>query len=308
MQTSPPNGRRRPQPAPDPPPARFAAASLLLLGLILGLAGGLTYAWIINPVVFVDASPARLDPAYKETYIFLVSQSYAASGDAALAQRRLQALDDPALPQTVDALLATYLRQEKPPQVIENLAALAQMLGAEGTAVSLFAPTPLPGALPTPTPIVTPDIPPSPSPTLTPSPTATPSPSPTPAPTQTPTPTPQPDYRLLNQERVCLAEPAPRIEVVTFDALLNELAGIEVQVTWQGGGDTFFTGFKPAEGAGYGDFTMAPETSYSVVLAAGSPEVSGLRIEPCSSGLDGGWRLSFQNVRLVLTPTPEVTP
>ncbi|MCA9969168.1 MAG: hypothetical protein KC425_03080, partial [Anaerolineales bacterium] len=125
------------------------------------------------------------------------------------------------------------------------------------------------------------------------------------APTQTATPTPQPDFRLLDQERVCADEPAPRIEVVTFDALLNELPGIEVWVTWQGGEDRFFTGFKPAEGPGYADFTMAPDLSYTVVLAAGSPEVSGLRIEPCAAGQAGGWRLTFQNVRLALTPTAE---
>ncbi|MCA9969878.1 MAG: hypothetical protein KC425_06670, partial [Anaerolineales bacterium] len=147
------NGRR---PTPPDSPSRFSAASLLLFGLLLGLAGSLTYAWLIDPVVLVDASPARLGPDDRAEYIFLVSQSYAANGDREQALRRLQALNDPALPQTVDALLAAYLRQEKPPQVIENLAALAQMLGAEGAAVSLFAPTPLPGSLPPPTPVVTP--------------------------------------------------------------------------------------------------------------------------------------------------------
>ncbi|MCA9957559.1 MAG: hypothetical protein KC443_00910 [Anaerolineales bacterium] len=284
---------------------RIAATGLLLIGLVIGLTVGLVYAWLIDPVVYVDAIPARLGEDYKAEYIFLVSQSYAADGDWERAQRRLQALDDADLPGRVDALLESYLLQQKPPDVIRNLAELAQQLGAEGTAVSLFAPTPLSGA-PTPTPIFT--ATPAALPTDTPSPTATPTntppPTPTPFPTAQPSPTAQPDYRLLNQERLCdRDEDVLRIEVITYDALLNELPGIEVLVTWQGGEDTFFTGFKPAFGPGYGDFTMQPDVSYSVQLLDGSPEVSGLRIEPCESGQVGGWRLSFQNLRLALTPT-----
>lgn len=289
---------------------RMGATSLLLLGLAVGLAVGLVYAWLIDPVVYVDAVPARLGEAYKAEYIFLVSQSYAADGDWERAQQRLQALDDPDLSGTVDALLETYLRQQKPPDVIRHLAELAQQLGAQGTAVSLFAPTPL-STEPTPTPISTPTPviaatatpPPASSPTLTPPPTQTP------FPTATTSPTVQPDYRLLNQERLCETDTTvSRIEVITYDALLNELPGIEVLITWQEGEDSFFTGFKPEFGSGYGDFTMQPNTSYTVMLAAGSPEVSGLRIESCESGFAGGWRLSFQNLRLVLTPTATPTP
>jgi hypothetical protein len=104
---------------------------------------------------------------------------------------------------------------------------------------------------------------------------------------------------------VCEAGTAvTRIEVETLDALLNQLPGVEVIVRWDGGEDHFFTGFKPEQGDGYGDFTMTPGVSYSVMLVDGSPEISGLRIEPCDNGRDGGWRLSFQNLRIVLE-TPE---
>jgi hypothetical protein len=71
-------------------------------------------------------------------------------------------------------------------------------------------------------------------------------------------------------------------------------------VTWEGGSDRFYTGFKPELGAGYGDFRMMPGLSYAITLADGSPEISGLRLEACPSGLDGGWRLTFQNVRVRL--------
>lgn len=281
---------------------RVAAASYLLLGLILGLAGGLVYAWIISPVVYVDASPARLNEQYRDEYIFLVSQSYAATGDWEQAQARLQALEDPDLAQHVAQLFEQYLRQGAPAAHVRNLARLTQQVGGSNPALSLFGPTPQP-------PPVTATVTPAqatatatllPTPTLTRQPTRTPQPTLTPSPTPRPSATPQPVYRLLSQERVCdAAAPAPRIEVLTMDADLEPLPGVEVLVSWDQGADRFFTGFQPERGPGYGDFTMSPEISYSVALADGSPTISGLRVEPCpesEGGLPGGWRLTFQNL------------
>ena len=118
-------------------------------------------------------------------------------------------------------------------------------------------------------------------------------------------PTEQPTYRLLNQQSLCFdADQTPQIEIITLDALLEPLPGVEVLVTWEGGNDRFFTGFKPARGAGFGDFAMTPDISYAIVLADGSPKISGLRMESCENGGITGWRLTFQN--LILQPeTPE---
>jgi hypothetical protein len=296
--------RRRRQPPSETTGrhAQLSAAGLFLLGLIIGLAGALYYAWVVAPVVYTDASPSRFSEKYKEEYIYLVSESYAAEGDWERASERLAALGDEALAERVDAQLESYLRAQRPAADIEHLAQLAQKLGAEGAAVALFAPD-LAAATLTATPAAT-DTP-APTPTHTAVPTRTPQPTATPSPTTAPTATPQPVYRLLSQDRVCEAGTAvTRIEVETLDALLNQLPGVEVIVRWDGGEDHFFTGFKPEQGAGYGDFTMTPGVSYSVMLVDGSPEISGLRIEPCDNGRDGGWRLSFQNLRIVLE-TPE---
>lgn len=285
---------------PDTPPSRISPTSLLLMGLIIGLGLGLYYAWIVDPVIFVDASPARLSESYREEYLYLVSQSFAASGNWPQAQARLDALDDPNLPETLNALLEKYLRTQQPSQVIKNMAELAQQAGSEGAVVALFAPTPAGGLAPAPTATPTAPTAPTPAPLPTFTPTRTPAPTLTPTPTLLPSPTPQPAYRLLNQERLCGPSAMPHIEVITYDALLNELPGVEVLVSWEGGTDNFFTGFKPQRGPGYGDFTMTAGVSYAVQLVDGSPLVSGLRIEPCAGGADGGWRLSFQNLRLVL--------
>lgn len=300
--------RRRRQQPPEAESGslnRSSAAGLILLGLLIGLAGALYYAWVIAPIVYTEVDPSRFSDKYKQEYIYLVSQSYATDGDWTRAEQRLAALDAPALNELVAAQLETYLREQQEPQVIENLARLAQSLGVEGKAVALFAPTPAgPVSTDTPTPVANNE------PTLVPTetriPSATPEASATPTASPEPTSTPRPNYRLLAQDPYCeRGESISLLVVETQDALLNQLAGVEVLVTWDGGEDHFFTGFNPPLGAGYGDFEMEPGVSYTIQLADGSPEISGLRIEPCTNGTDGGWWLTFQNLRLRLTPTPE---
>jgi hypothetical protein len=294
-----PSPRRRQQRRPRSLPfwRRLSSTGWLLLSLIIGLVGGLYYAWVVDPVIFTDASPARFSDQYRETYIILVSQSYAVNDNWPLAQQRLAALDDPEIAQTVNNLLETAVRQQRPAPLLEQLAVVARQLGAAGQAIALFAPT-LPAAniQPTPTPaIVT-------TPTNTPSPAATPTNTPIPRPTETATQpataTPQPNYRLTEQTRLCAEDEANnQIEIIVLDAFLNDLPGIEIEVSWQNGRDRFFTGFKPENGRGYADFEMSPDISYTVRLPDGSPEVSGLRLETCASGFSGGWQLTFQNLR-----------
>ena len=298
---TPPRRRQRPLPFWR----RFSATGWLLLGLVFGLIGGLYYAWIIDPVVFTNASPARFSDRYREEYIILVSQSYAVNENWPLAQQRLAALDDPNIAETVNGLLETAVRQQRPAPLLEQLAVVARQLGAEGQAIALFAPT-LPAANVQPTPtsaFVT-----TPTATFTPSatPTSTPTPSPTGTATRPATATPQPNYRLNEQTRLCSEDGAiSRIEIVVLDAFLNDLPGVEIEVSWQNGRDRFYTGFKPENGRGYADFEMSPDIAYTVRLPDGSPEVSGLRLEECDSGFSGGWRLTFQNLRSGSPAPPE---
>lgn len=292
---------------------RVSAASFVLLGLLLGLAGGLLYAWVISPVVYTDAAPSRLNAQYTQEYLRLASQSYALTGDWEETLRRLDALQLEGLEQHVARLFEQSLREGRPAAEVRNLAILTQRLGGDSPALSLFGPTPQPPpvtptqapAAPTATATLLPTASPTPPPTRTPPPTLTPSPTPRAS------ATPQPDFRLLSQERVCEQEaPATRIEIVVIDATEEPLPGVEVIVSWASGSDRFFTGFRPDINLGYADFHMEPDISYSVELAPGSPPISGLRIEPCAvaqGGLPGGWRLTFQSAR-VDEPTATATP
>src|SRR5512137_1060659 len=65
-------------------------------GLIVGLALGLLYAWVISPVKWTDASPSLLSEPYREEWMRMAIDSYAANRDADLALSRYQALGEQA--------------------------------------------------------------------------------------------------------------------------------------------------------------------------------------------------------------------
>lgn len=277
---------------------RLSTASLTLLGLIIGVAIGLYYAWIVEPVVFTESSPARLSRRYQEEYILLISQSYEANGNWDKAEDRLLAMGDPDMASRVADQLEDFLRRGEPAPVLKSLAILAARLGVQNPAIAAFAP------LPTSTPRAEAVASSARSQSQL---QETLAPTPTPRPTLTPTPVPSatvlPVFRLLEREQLCESfEDIDRIEVIAVDSFLEPLPGAEVLVTWENGSDRFFTGFQPELGLGYGDFTLSPDITYTVEMAEGSQIVSDLRLEICDGfggGQTGGWRLTFQNTDVI---------
>jgi len=73
---------------------------------------------------------------------------------------------------------------------------------------------------------------------------------------------------------------------------------MEIDITWDGGENQFFTGLKPEIGNGYADFVMTPDISYTVQLAAGSDIATGLIAPTCQTpngeNFHGGMKLTFQ--------------
>ena len=62
--------------------------------VLLGVGVGLAYGWLINPVKYVDTTPAKLRSDYQTDYILMVAEAYQAEGDLDLAARRLAVLGD----------------------------------------------------------------------------------------------------------------------------------------------------------------------------------------------------------------------
>jgi nucleotide-binding universal stress UspA family protein len=104
----------------------IAGSSLFLLGLIAGLVGGLYLAWVVTPRASNTAGVEVLRPVYQADYLFMVSQSYAATGEWEQAATRLARLQDPNIDETAVALLEQYLREGRPAEQVRNLARLAE--------------------------------------------------------------------------------------------------------------------------------------------------------------------------------------
>lgn len=79
---------------PPEPRERRPFPWYLLTGLIFGFLLGLLYAWLLNPVVYSNTEPATLRADYKDLYRATIAQAYAATGDLARAQSRLDLLRD----------------------------------------------------------------------------------------------------------------------------------------------------------------------------------------------------------------------
>jgi hypothetical protein len=63
---------------------------LIMMGI--GIAGGLVYAWFLNPVQYVDTAPQSLRDDYKADYVLMVAELYQEEQDLELARARLSFL------------------------------------------------------------------------------------------------------------------------------------------------------------------------------------------------------------------------
>ncbi len=248
----------------------------VILGLVLGAAAGVTYAWKIDPVAYVDTAPGSLRSDFRALYLSLIASAYAGRPDLARARARLALLPDPNPADTLAALAQQLLAAGRPPSEARAMARLAQDLrgGAAPPAAAL------PGLATTPPATTTAARPPAP--------TAT----------RPPTSTPGAPFVLASQELVCDPQaPAPQIQVRVFDAGGNPVPGLEFLVLWDQGQGHFFTGLKPELGLGYGDFAMEPDVSYTLQMVSSGEIIAGLRAERCETPQGepflGSWSLTF---------------
>ncbi|HLF73510.1 MAG TPA: hypothetical protein VI524_04140 [Anaerolineales bacterium] len=60
-----------------------------ILPLALGIALGLAYGWVMDPVDFFDLTPDTLRADYRSDYVLMVAEAYRVEEDPGLAARRL---------------------------------------------------------------------------------------------------------------------------------------------------------------------------------------------------------------------------
>lgn len=284
----------------------------LITGLIIGIALGLLWGWVLTPVETLEAHPVDLRPAFKDAYREMIALAYVADNDLGRAQSRLALLGDPDPARELAVQAQLTLGEGGSEQAARALGQLAAALDSSFASVTQSTPlaaaaTPTPPQDETPAPTNASG---EPAPTRTPPPGGTPTPSLTPMPTNltptvvlTDTPTPSPTatqgapFVLVDVPLVC--NPAidpPLIQVYIFDASGNQVPGVAIIVSWEGNSNRFVTGLKPEFGLGYADFTMDPNITYSLRLEVGGEPVENITGRLCedqSTPYWGTWRLNF---------------
>lgn len=279
-----------------------------LLALLAGFGLGLTYAWVIAPIRYVDTSPNTLRADFKDQFRAAIAASYAATGNLNRAKARLALLGDSDPAQELTAQAQRMLAQGEAFDKIQQLASLATDLQT-GIAQIPLSPTASPPAF-----TITPNIPTPTAPgtsatfgssTPTFEPTATPLDTPvildtpTPRPTHTPIPTAGPPFQVTRNDQVCnpnLTDGLMQISVL--DNRGHQMPGVEIILTWNGGEEHFFTGLKPEIANGYADYIMQSGVVYTVRVGESGTPVSDLTAPACpdSNGgtYTGGLKLTFQ--------------
>jgi hypothetical protein len=283
----------------------------LLTGIVLGVAFGLVYSWLISPVRYVDAPPYALRADYKDDYRALVAFGYMYSHDLLRAEGRLAQLKDD---NPVQALALQAQRAIADGHPEDEARALSTLVTALGGGMLFQGIDNSPTQQITYSPTIT-DIAPTPlmvEPSTTPTYNSTSSllqattnalvrvSTSTAQPTHTaiPTPTPGGPFVLQETHLMCnINQRSPLIQVDVRDAAGQPVPSVEVFVTWQTGEDHFFTGLQPEVDLGYGDFVMTPDLSYSIQPANGGQLVNDLTAPECvaedGSQFWGSWYLVF---------------
>lgn len=290
---------------------------IVLIGFVLGLAGGLYYAWNINPVQYYDSIPTQLDARYRRDWIRMTAFAYGYTADLRRAEVQLQGLPQeevrPLLAQALDTAVADGYTST----VLTRMASLAKRYGAQSPAVSIYTDSGEASLSSTPGPMSTPtDVGlPAPSPTpRSPEPTATPTLDPAQLsiqPTSTP---PGPSYVITEVVRSCLPEPRIAVSLtqqvsvtVRGESGLDTrgLSGKEVWLLWSEGADRAITGLRPIQGAGYADFRVEPLETYNLYIDAptGAP-LTDLDVGPCETQEETTW----MSWLLVIRSTEIISP
>jgi hypothetical protein len=326
-----PEGKPAQAAVPPKPPGRARASAKkkknndlgwwiggFMVGFVVGLVMSLTYGWVLDPRP-APTTPADLAPHDKDVYLQQVAISFLHTRDADRLRQRLGSLAYPDPAAAVVDLAGRSIDANEDVRDIMALVTLADALGQTSSKMIVFlatptpvpsptftpAPTPTPRPTQTPTPRFTATATRTPTPTRTRTPTITPTrtrrPTRTPTPTRTATPGPDAPFGVAQSVSLCDENNGGLLRIYIRDRLEAGVPGVEIMISWPGGTDHVFTGFKPDIDPGYADFQMKPGETYQVELAGvgttGQAPVFELNRELCPNlpaTISPSWQIVFQ--------------
>lgn len=266
----------------------------LLTGLLLGLALGFILTMVILPVQYSNVPPETLNSTDKDRYRLMIAMAFQANQDLGRASSRLGLLrDDDIAGQLIQQSRRSETKSDA--QVLLNLAQVIQnplaqpITSSQSTDESPVDEQVSSTSSPTETMLSTENIDETQTIAITPQPTRQQS---TAIVQISPTPNLSSDlpFQLTENEIICNASYSESlIQVEVFDAEGEPIPDARITVTWSTGQDTFFTGFYPEISLGYADFTMTPETIYSVKVGNIGEMVTDLTASECTDDSENSY-------------------
>ena len=101
----------------------------LVTGIVIGLALGLLFSWVIQPVQYLDTSPDSLKGIYQDQYRAVIAAAFEANQDMVRAKARLELLGDEDIVQAVAEQAQRALAEGGPAGEVKALGQLANALG-----------------------------------------------------------------------------------------------------------------------------------------------------------------------------------
>jgi len=99
-----------------------------LIAVFLGVAAGLIYGWVVNPVEYVDIAPESLREDYKTDFVLMVAEAYQVDKDLGVAVRHLALLGSSAPTEIVANALNYALQHDYGSQDLTLFQALGEAL------------------------------------------------------------------------------------------------------------------------------------------------------------------------------------
>ena len=278
----------------------------LLTGLLMGLMLGLIYSLAISPVRYMNTSPDRMSEESKDYYRILIARSYEMDKDVGRAAARLALLKDEDVLTSLTEQSGRLVLKGGYADDAKALLALADDLQkAAASQPSLIEPAPDESEaetsgdeismLLTPTQEAAQAV-------RTPTPAAEATSAPaatfTPRVTSIPQSVLSAPFKVQASEKLCDPDrQTPLLAVEVLDNNGQPLPGVRIQVAWEDGEDTFFTGLFPYLSPGYADFEMAAGLVYTLRAGDSGEIVRDLNVQDCEDedggNYPGGWLLTL---------------
>ena len=265
----------------------------LITGFLLGLIIGFVLTMVVFPVQYTNAPPETLNQTDKDRYRLMIALAYQANQDIGRAKARLGLLrDDEIAGQLIQQSRRSQTRSDA--QILLNLAQALQNPNSQPV-VEVEIPTPT--ITPTETLEFTPTSTPTSTATITPTIAVTETLSieetsqtsatrslPTPTSTTTVIQNTNLAFRLSDTQTICnVSYQDSLIQVEVFDGSGKPIPNSKIIVAWASGQNTFYTGYYPDVSLGYADFSMEPDTIYTVKVGDIGELVSNLQAPQCQS-------------------------